>query len=421
MTLRTTVFTGATIIDGTGRDPIGDSAIRIDASGIQQVGHQISSRGSDVVDVTGLTVLPGLIDAHVHLGWSSNMQAVLHGELSAAERAADIFNNLQQTLLAGFTTVRDTGGLDLGVIRAVERGLVPGPRIWACGAGLCQCGGHGHLHSPLQSADDPYRHDIRGLTAMGRYCDGPDQVRHACREVFRRGGSFLKLSVTGGVISFTDALGDTQFAQEEIAVAVAEAKARNTYVTVHAHNAVGARNAIRAGVGGIEHGTGIDEETAALMADHNVHLVPTLAIARMMLENFDEHGLPPEIKARVGDTEKGMREALLAARAAGVLVGSGSDLVGPVQNRRGLELVLKAEVIGAMAAIESATAINARIMGVADRLGTLEPGKYADLIAVDFDPLSTPELFDDPARVVLVVKGGRIVKDTRETKQETPA
>lgn len=409
-----TVFTGATIIDGTGRDPIQRGTVRVDGSRIERIGQRPPGRDAEVLDLTGLTVLPGLIDAHVHLGYSSDMQAILHGELSAAERAADIFANLAQTLSAGFTTVRDTGGIDLGVIRTVERGLVPGPRIWACGPGLCQCGGHGHLHSPFLPPDDPYRNDIRGLTAMGRYCDGPDQVRHACREAFRRGASFLKLSVTGGVISFTDALGDTQFAAEEIAVAVAEAKARNTYVTVHAHNAAGARTAVRAGVGCVEHGTGVDEEIAALMAEHGTHLVPTLAVARMLLENFDGHGLPQQVRERVGDTERGMREGLLAARAAGVLVGSGSDLIGPVQNRRGLELTLKAEVIGAMAAIESATSINARIMGVADRLGTLEPGKHADLIAIDFDPLDRPDLFDDPDRVVLVVKNGVVVKDIRK-------
>jgi imidazolonepropionase-like amidohydrolase len=150
------------------------------------------------------------------------------------------------------------------------------------------------------------------------------------------------------------------------------------------------------------------------MAANRVNLVPTLTIAKVMTENFDQLGLPPQVRDRVGDTMRGMIDGMRAALAAGVPVGSGSDLVGPNQNRRGLELVLKAEVLGAMAAIKSATSVNAGIMRVADKIGSITPGRLADLVAVDFDPLTEPECFDDPARVVLVIKDGRIVKDTRK-------
>jgi imidazolonepropionase-like amidohydrolase len=404
------LLAGATVIDGTGKDPLA-TTVHVEDDRISGLGGPDGSP-ERVLDLTGLTVLPGLIDAHVHVGFSSDVRASLSGELSVAERAADIFRNLNETLQAGFTTVRDTGGIDLGVVRTVERGLAPGPRILACGPGLCQCGGHGHLHSPFEPADAIYRHDVLGLTALGRYCDGPDDVRRAAREAFRRGATFLKLSVTGGVISMSDALADTQFTSEEIAVAVQEAKARSTYVTVHAHNPVGVRVAVKAGVGCVEHGTDIDEETATLMAEHGVNLVPTLAIARVLVEDFGKQGLPANVQDRLVGTEKGMRDGLLAARAAGVLVGSGSDLIGPDQNRRGLEIALKAEVIGAMQAIVSATSVNAKIIGLKD-VGTVAAGKYADLVAVDFDPLERPDLFDDPNRVVLVIKNGQVVKDTR--------
>jgi imidazolonepropionase-like amidohydrolase len=277
-----------------------------------------------------------------------------------------------------------------------------------------QCGGHGHLGSPFLPPDETFHFRVRGLTAVGRISDGPDEVRKAARECFRQGASFLKMAVTGGVVSLTDSLADTQFTIEEIAVAVQEAAARHTYVTVHAHNAAGIRNAVAAGVGCVEHGTGIDEELAASMARAGMHLVPTLAIARVMTENFGQLGLPPQIRDRVGDTYAGMVEGMLAARAAGVLVGSGSDLIGPRQNRRGLEIALKAAILGPMAAIQSATSVNAQIMRVDDRIGAVTPGRYADLVAVDFDPLAEPALFDDPSRVVLVVRGGEIVKDTRK-------
>ncbi|WP_100835538.1 metal-dependent hydrolase family protein [Kitasatospora fiedleri] len=408
------LLTGATMIDGLGGDPVARASVLVEDDKIAGIGVDGPAGDADLVDLSGLTLLPGLIDAHVHIGHSSEMRAVLNLEVSVAERAADIFRTLRETIDAGFTAVRDCGGIDHGVLRTVGRGLVPGPRIWASASPLVQCGGHGHLGSPFAPPDDSFHFRVRGLTAVGRISDGCDEVRKAARECFRQGATFLKMAVTGGVVSIADSLDDTQFTVEEIATAVTEAKARHTYVTVHAHNVHGIHNAVKAGVECVEHGTGIDEETAAMMAAGRVNLVPTLAIAKVLEENFDQHGLPPQIRERVGDTMQGMIDGLLAAREAGVLIGSGSDLIGPKQDRRGLEIALKAKVLGAAEAIRSATSVNAKIMRVDDRIGSIETGKLADLIAVDFDPLAEPELFDDPSRVVLVVKGGRIVKDTRK-------
>lgn len=408
------LLTGATVVDGLSPDPVGFADVLTEADRITGVGSPRAPEDAEHVDLGGLTLLPGLIDAHVHLGYASEMRAMLNMELSVAERAADIFRTLRETLDAGFTAVRDCGGIDHGVLRTVGRGLVPGPRIWGSASPLVQCGGHGHLGSPFQAPDESFAFRVRGLTAVGRISDGRDEVRKAARECFRQGATFLKMAVTGGVVSIADSLDDTQFSIEEIAVAVEEANARHTYVTVHAHNVAGIHNAVKAGVKCVEHGTGIDEETAVMMAANDVSLVPTLSIAKVLEENFDQHGLPPQIRERVGDTMQGMTDGLLAARAAGVPVGSGSDLIGPKQNRRGLEIALKAEILGAMEAIVSATSVNASIMRVADKIGSVETGKLADLVAVDFDPLTEPELFDRPERVVLVVKNGRIVKDTRK-------
>lgn len=408
------LLTGATVIDGVADEPAYNRSVLVEGERVAEVGGAFVPADADLVDLSGLHLLPGLIDAHVHIGHSSETRAVLNMELSVAERAADIFRTLRETLDGGFTAVRDCGGIDHGVMRTVGRGLVPGPRIWASASPLVQCGGHGHLGSPFVGPDETFHFRVRGLTAVGRISDGADEVRKAARECFRQGASFLKMAVTGGVVSISDNLSDTQFTIEEIAVAVQEAKARHTYVTVHAHNIDGIKNAIAGGVECVEHGTGIDEETAALMAANGVDLVPTLTIARSLLDNFEQHGLPPQIRDRVGNTEQGMIDGLLAARAAGVRVGSGSDLIGPRQSGRGREIALKAEVIGAMEAIKSATSVNAAIMRVADKIGSIETGKFADLVAVDFDPLAEPHLFGDPSRVVLVVKGGKIVKDIRK-------
>ncbi|MFE5564812.1 amidohydrolase family protein [Amycolatopsis japonica] len=399
---------GGTLIDGTGVDPV-RADVSVDGTRIGAVG---SAPRGEAIDVTGLTVLPGLIDGHVHLDVSSDIRASIHGEISVAERAADIFNNCTATLMAGFTTVRDTGGIDDGLVRTIETGRIQGPRILHCGPIICQRGGHGHFQTPFQRVED-LKVEVLGLYGHVLLTDGPDEMRRSAREAFRRGASFLKLCVTGGGVSLTDSLDDTQFQVDEIAAAVAEANARHTYVTVHAHNNEGIRNAIAAGVRCVEHGSRIDDETAELMAANDVALMPTLAVAEKLAEDPVGHGLPPQIGDRVRSVMAGMADAILAARKAGVLVGSGSDLIGPLQDRRGLELVLKAKIIGPMEAIVSATKVNAEILRISDDVGTVETGKRADLIAVDFDPVSEPHLWEDADRVKLVVKAGQIVKDTR--------
>ncbi|SDJ83693.1 amidohydrolase family protein [Nonomuraea jiangxiensis] len=249
---------GATVIDGTGREPVPDQAIRVEDGRITALGGAPPA-GAETLDCSGLFVTPGLIDAHVHLGLSSDIGAALTHRLSVAELAADMFENCRQTLDAGFTTVRDTGGIDAGLARVVAGGKIPGPRILHCGPLLCQTGGHGYLGAEWEPSHDWRTHEIPGLCALSLLSDGPDEVRKNAREAFRRGAGFLKMCVTGGVVSHHDNLSDTQFTVEEIAAAVGEAAARGTYVTVHAHNNAGLRNAIEAGARCVEHGSAIDE------------------------------------------------------------------------------------------------------------------------------------------------------------------
>jgi imidazolonepropionase-like amidohydrolase len=254
--------------------------------------------------------------------------------------------------------------------------------------------------------------DVPGLVNGKAVCDGPDAVRLAARRAFRRGATQIKLMATGGVVSLTDELTDTQLTVEEMRAAVAEAEARNTYVTVHAHNCGGIRNGIAAGVRCVEHGTYLDEETTALMARHGVALVPTFTVVDVMPGHWREWGLPESVVPRLVDVDRAMANALALARAHGVEVGSGSDLLGGEQNRRGRELVIRARLEDSMRAIVSATSANARILRREDSIGSVGPGKVADLIAIEGDPLSDPELFDQPDRVVLVIKAGRVVKDS---------
>ncbi|WP_432160374.1 amidohydrolase family protein [Streptomyces sp. NRRL F-5630] len=401
---------GATVIDGSGRDPR-NVGLTIENGRITRLGAP--GAHGECLDAEGLTMTPGLIDAHVHLGLSSAIQPHFSFEISAAEIAADIFATAGATLDAGFTTVRDTGGIDGGVVTAIAKGKVRGPRVLSCGPVQCQVGGHGYYGAAWEPTELWSRHHIPGLCALSMMAGNADELRRNVREAFRRGASFLKLCVTGGVVGGHDRLADTQFTVEEIAVAVQEAAARNTYVTVHAHNNQGIRNAVEAGARCVEHGTSLDEATAALMAAREVALVPTFAVVEQLLHDTAGAGLAESTRDKVKDVREQMARALAVAKHAGVRTGLGSDLIGPAQDRRGKELSLRAALETPMEALVAATRTNAEILGLSGEVGVLSPGARADLVLWNGDPLDDPELFSDPANAVLVMRGGTIVKDLR--------
>ena len=401
------VVEGGTLIDGSGRDPLPKARVVVEGGRIASVGGA-RPPGAEPLDATGLTVLPGLIDLHTHLGILSIGDPEA---MPPAVAAAHLFRNAELCLHAGHTTAREVGGADGGLRQAIDAGLVAGPRLFPSGPALCQSGGHGDLGPAFL----PHHHDpgVPGLAQTSMVCDGPDEVRVAARTAFRRGATQLKVIISGGVVSLTDRLEDSQFTVEELKAAVAEAKARDTYVTGHAHNVASIRNGLDAGLECFEHGTFLDEPTAARMAAAGAALVPTMTTIRLLATEWRAWGVPEAVLPRLAGAEEAMREAVKLADAAGVTVGSGTDILGPEQHRRGLEVALKAEIVGPMEAIVSATATNARILRRDHELGTVEPGKLADLIAVAGDPLTDPTVFDDPDRVLLVLQGGRVVKDTR--------
>jgi imidazolonepropionase-like amidohydrolase len=404
---------GAALVDGTGAGPQKNTTLVIDQSVITSITSQAPAvRGDDeAFDLSGCTVLPGLIDAHAHVGLVFNMAAD-SGTMSAAEIAAKTFRNCGLALDAGFTTLRDMCGVDGGLARAIESGDVRGPRIFPSGPAIAQTGGHGHLAGPFCDLNHPLA--IPGLVQLLELCDSPDEVRRAARKNFRRGATQLKLFISGGVVSHTDRLEDTQLTIEEMRAAVIEAKARNTYVAGHAHNCDAIRNGLAAGLECFEHATMLDEATAAAMKAANASVDPTMTVANLMVREWKAWGLDESVVPRMAGVEAKMIDAVRIARDAGLLIGSGSDLLGPGQDRRGFELVLKSQILGPMDALVSATRNNATIMRLDDRLGTLQRGKLADVIAIRGDPLAQPELFDDPSSVVLVIKGGRVVKNMLE-------
>ena len=396
-----------TIIDGSGRDPVDTAVVTIDGDRIAAVGTDDNGAVDATIDAGDLTLMPGLIDAHTHMGLIEGDRL---GAMPPALLAAHLFRNAELCLASGHTTAREVAGADGGLAQAIEAGLVGGPRLFPSGPMLSQTGGHGEFGHPFL----PHHHHYTGLPGLSQpsvMCDGPDEVRIAARNAFRHGATQIKVCTSGGVVSLTDRLEDVQFTVAELRAAVDEAHARDTYVTAHAHNTEGILRGLEAGLECFEHGTFLDEPTPARMATAGAALVPTLAVIRLLSTEYQKYGLGDYVLPRVAGVEKAMSNAVLIALEAGVRVGSGTDLLGPDQNRRGLELVLRSQLHSPMAAIVSATRANAEIMRVDDRLGTLEAGKLADCIGLDFDPLDEPDHFDDPERVRLVIKGGEIVKD----------
>jgi imidazolonepropionase-like amidohydrolase len=395
------------ILDGTGRQPAGRSSVIVRDGRIESIGVA-RARGLATIDGSGCTLMPGLTDAHVHFALIG--RGGRHGDMPWIEHVLAVTAMIEAALDAGFTTVRDAGGLEPAWARLTDSGRIRGPRILPSGSPLSQTGGHG---------DDRLAHEavhagggsIPGLVARTEIVDGPDAVRRAAREQLRRGATQIKVFASGGLASPTDPLESLQLSVEEIAAAVEVARDWGTYVLAHCHTSPAMERALDAGVRSIEHGSMLEPSTASRIAAAGAYLVPTLATIEELIADPAGSGLTPAKQARATQIYDAMTASVRLAAEAGVTVASGSDLIGPTQLHRGRELVLKAAILGAEAAIKSATTTNAALFGLADRIGTIEPGKDADLILVAGDPLGHIELLDDPNRIPVVIKAGVVVKD----------
>jgi imidazolonepropionase-like amidohydrolase len=403
-----TLFNDAFLIDGTGADPQRGVSVLVESGAISRIGAAGAIRppeGAAVIDCAGRTLMPGLMDAHVHFGLVE--AAVNEPPESHVSYAIKVLENMRIALEEGFTSVRDAGGLDPAFALAVAEGQAPGPRILPAGSFITQTGGHGDDRTTF---DDHLTAPIPGLRAFSEVVDGVDAVRAAARRQIRRGATQVKLMASGGVMSPTDPLESVQFTVAEMAAAVEEAEHYGKYVMAHCHTSPAMKGALAAGVRSIEHGSIMDEEVAALMASNNAYLVPTLVIIEILAR---AQGLPENRRAKLELVRSAMRESLATAGRAGVRIASGSDLLGPRQSRRASELVERARESSPMEAIISATRTNAELFRMADRIGTVEPGKDADLILVNGDPLADVGVLVDAANVPLVMQQGRIVKDVR--------
>ena len=403
----------ATLIDGTGSDPRPGTSILVENGLIRQIGQAENitrPRDGRVIDLNGLTLMPGLTDAHVHFG-SVGVNAVSGApsdDDNLTTYVISVVENIELALQEGFTTVRDAGGLDPAFARAVEQGVIKGPRILPSGSHLSQTGGHGdrrdrYDESPIVS--------VPGILAAPVLVDGADQVRAAARQQLRLGSTQVKVMASGGVMSPIDALESVRFTVEEMHAAVHEAEMFGKYVVAHCHTAPSVTNALAAGVRSIEHGSILDEAAANEIMAQNAFMIPTLLVMEALNQSAEAGEIPHYGQMKLIQVRTQMPISVQLAARAGVALGSGTDILGARQSGRGKELVLKAKIMSPMKAIVSATATNAQLFRMEDRIGKVLEGMDADLIAVSGDPIDDMSLLGNGVNIPLVIKGGQVVKE----------
>lgn len=409
MTISVTVLKGGNVLDLDRGVLLKNHQVVIEGERIVEVSAQPEERpGARVLDVAGKTVMPGLIDCHVHVLASSANLGANAGQPSALAtiRALPI---LKAMLARGFTSVRDAGGADWGLMQAIEMGLVAGPRIFPSGKALSQTGGHGDFRSRgdlLEPCSCCFR-----TGAIARVVDGVEGVRLAVREELQMGATQIKIMASGGVASPTDPIGNTQYSREEICAIVDEAEAANTYVMAHAYTPRAIKRAVSCGVRTIEHGNLVDVEAANFMREQGAFVVPTLITYDALATHGAQFGLPPESVAKVAAVREAGRRSLEIYAQAGVPMGFGSDLLGDMHRFQGEEFRIRAKVLGNLQALRSATSVAADILQQHGELGVIAAGAIADVLVVDGNPLDDiGVLAGDGEYVEYVIQRGQLVK-----------
>jgi imidazolonepropionase-like amidohydrolase len=393
------ILNNARVIDGTG-GVLEDRFIVIEDTRIRELGPRDDLPPTPtfpVIDVAGRTVLPGIIDCHVHLaadGIPESLDQVIADP--AGVSVLRMARNARRTIAAGVTTVRDCGAkdhLDFAFRRAVAEGVVEtAPRLVLCGRPITMTGGH--------------------CWRFARESNGADELRKAAREQLRAGADCIKLMATGGIVTEGQEISSPQLGEAEMRAAVEEAHHAGKISAAHAHGATGVKNAVRAGITSIEHAYFLDDEGIELMLRHGTYLVPTSAAVKLVVRHGTEAGIPCWAVAKAASALDSHAESCLKAYKAGVKMAMGTDC-GTPYNRHGenlQELEALVEVgLDVMDVIKMATNNAAHLLGLGERIGTVESGKEADLLVVDGDPLADIALLKDPARIAYVFQAGVMV------------
>jgi imidazolonepropionase-like amidohydrolase len=404
-----TLIHAGRLIDGVGTSPRERVTIVVDGDHIRSIdsGFAAPGTGDELVDLSGATVLPGFMDMHVHLtGEQSRTSELDNFKNGEADDAFDSVVYAERTLMAGFTTVRNVGdqwNVSIALRRAIAAGKIKGPRIFTAGRAIGTRGGHADASNswgPYLSSDDP---------RLNTVCNGPDSCREAVRQRYKDGADLIKITATGGVLSIAKSGSAPQFTDEEIAAIVSTAHDYSMKVAAHAHGAEGIKRAVRNGVDSIEHGTFMDDECIRLMKEHGTHYVPTISAGRFVYEHAqDPDYFPAIVRPKALAVGPQIQATFAKAWKAGVTIMFGTDTgVGP-HGSNGKEFGYMVEAgMPVMDAIRSATMVPAKYLGVDDKLGSLEAGKIADIVAVPGDPIADVHTLE---HVSFVMKEGVIYK-----------
>ncbi len=353
-------------------------------------------KGSTRIDGHGLTIIPGLIDCHVHLclGGEPDVVAAVESE-SPSYTLLKSARHARMTIEAGFTTVRDVGARDHSIFalkRAIESGLMPGPRIVGAGLAICMIGGHARF--------------------IGQEVEGAEKVKQAVEAQVAAGAEVIKVIASGGVLTPGTSPDQAQMTMEELSAAVAAAQRAERKVAAHAHGATGIKNAIHAGVHSIEHATLLDDEAGDLMKRHGVYMVPTLSALATTAAGRPGCGIPESALDKAKSMTKRHQASFKKAHRSGILIAMGTDAGTPFNyhgnNAQELDRMV-ALGMTPMEALVAATSAAARLVGILDSVGTLTKGMQADLVVIDGNPLKRIELLRDRSRIMGVMQAGKFV------------
>jgi imidazolonepropionase-like amidohydrolase len=404
----TFLFRNATVLDPRRGELTPDQSIVVEGGRISDVGSHLRGPADAVVfDVAGKTVMPGLIDTHTHPA-IVDMDVTGMAEWPPNYVAARASHVLKGMLARGFTTIRDVGGGDFGLARAVEQGYFAGPRMFFGGKQLTQTGGAGDWRGPGRRAYD----DNYFAPAIGVICDGVTEVRRAVREEVRRGAHHIKVYLSGAVDSPTDRVDSTQFSLEELRAIVEEATAANIYVAGHAYTSRAINRGLECGVRSIEHGNLMDASSIPLFKHHGAFYVPTLVTYQALAARGRQGLLPDHVTAKLHHVLDRATAALELAHTAGLPIAFGTDLFADMHEQQLQEFTLRAQVQPPADLIRSATTVGAHLLGRPRELGVVAPGAYADLLVVDGNPLDDIRVLTTPESTLkLVMKAGQVHKN----------
>lgn len=402
------ILTGGRVLDPRSDGPRGGMEILVEGSTIREVSDRpITGSSAERVELDGRVVMPGLIDAHVHVVAAMADLAANAAQPSslAAIRAGHI---MRAMLMRGFTTVRDVGGADPGLKEAQALGLITGPRLVISGKALSQTGGH--CDSRPRADDRPF---FERAGSMGRICDGVDEVRRAARQELRAGADFIKVMANGGIASPADPIHMLQFSCDELRAAVEEARNLGTYVSAHLYTDQAIVRALECGVHSLEHCNLITEATARRAAAQGAVAVPTLITYQRLALEAADLGMKPESVAKIETVRQAGLDSLAIMQAAGLPMAYGTDLLGEMHQHQSAEFALRARVLPAMEVLRSATTLAAKLCGLADRVGVIEPGYEADILVVADDPLQAWDLLENQgAHLHGIMQAGSWIKRT---------